>query len=160
MQKEIYLTIKGEPGREVQVWYRGDRDSESADPAPVVFTGKLGSDGRVTVRVPRAYLCVGFPEKVGCQPHHFENETGDDVTISLETEQPGEADNQSNPQSDGTDDDEKQITEPANHDYEAQQETFAASGETLDKSDDENVLADAPRPWRVAQRFTDAPHSD
>ncbi len=63
MQKEIYLTIEGEPGREVQVWYRGDQDSDLPDFSPVVFTGKLGSDGRITVRIPRVYLCVGFPEK-------------------------------------------------------------------------------------------------
>ncbi len=134
MQEEIYLPIEGEPGREVQVWYRGDRDSELPDPSPVVFTGKLGSDGRITVRIPRAYLCIGVPEKAGCDPHDFENEKGDSVTVSLKAEQS---------------DDEDKITESADHDFEAQQETAAAIGENLDDADD--VLTAALRPWRVAR---------
>ena len=148
MQKEIYLTIEGEPEQAVQAWHRGNRDDESPDSAPVIFTGKLGSDGRVTVRVPRAYLCVGFPEKSGCQPHHFENETGDNVTVSLAAKLPSD---QSYSPDDGSDGGEKEITEPADHDYAAQQETFAADGETLDETYDEGEFAAAPRPWRVAQ---------
>jgi len=134
MQKEIYLTIEGEPGQEVQVWYRGDQGSDLPDPSPVVFTGKLGSDGRITVRIPRARLCVGFPEKYGCDPHHFEEETGDSVTVSLKAEQS---------------DDEDKIKESADHDLEAQQESAAAIGETLDEAD--GAIAAAPRPWRVAR---------
>lgn len=151
MQKEIYLTIEGESGREVQVWYRGDQGSDLPDPSPVVFTGKLGSDGRITVRIPRAYLCVGFPEKYRCNPYHFEKETGDNVTISLKAEQSGEATSKPDLQSDETGDDEDKIKESSDHDFEAQQEAVAAFGETLDETDDAGAFSAAPRPWRVAQ---------
>jgi hypothetical protein len=62
------LTIEGTPGEEVQIWYRGSSDTEQGDPAPIVFTGRLGSDGRVTVVVPQAYLVVGKPNRRGGMP--------------------------------------------------------------------------------------------
>ena len=88
MDQHISLTIEGEPGQEVQVWYRGDRDSDSDDPAPIVYTGKLDSDGRVTVQVPRAYLVVGFPTRRGGVPAPLHEETGDSKTIRLTSAQP------------------------------------------------------------------------
>ncbi len=151
MQKEIYLTIEAESGREVQVWYRGDQDSDLPDFSPVVFTGKLGSDGRITVRIPRAYLCVGFPEKYGCIPHHFEKETGDSVTISLKAEKFGGITSKTDLQSEETADDKNKIKVSANHDREGQQEAAASISETFDKANNAELIAAAPRPWRVAQ---------
>lgn len=34
------LTIEGEPDEEVQIWYRGDRETGDS---PIVYTGNLGS---------------------------------------------------------------------------------------------------------------------
>jgi hypothetical protein len=139
MKNEIYLTIEGKPEQEVQVWYRGDRDADIDDPAPIVFTGILGTDGRISVRVPRAYLCIGYPEKQSCQPHNFYEEKDDRVTVRL-----------------GSEDDEK-IKESADHDSEAQKEAIAATAEDADLDNIEvnaNIEANADvalRPWRVAR---------
>ena len=81
--EKIDLTIEGEPGEEVQIWYRGDRDRdpEEGDPAPIVYTGKLGPDGRVTVSVPRAYLILGRPVRRGGTPLALHSETGRSKTV-------------------------------------------------------------------------------
>ena len=86
MDNQISLTIEGEPGQEVQVWYRGDRESE--EPAPIVYTGKLGPDGRVTVSVPRAYLLVGTPTRRGGVPLQLHTETGPSKTVQLKSGNP------------------------------------------------------------------------
>src|SRR5829696_4612528 len=112
--REIYLTIEGDPGQEVQVWYRGDQSADMEDPAPIIFTGLLGEDGRITVRVPRAYLCIGYPVRRGCQPHRLDEADGDSVTVRLAAD-PDEG-----------------IREPIGHDAEAQQEANEASDETFD----------------------------
>ena len=77
---EIDLNIEGEPGEEVQVWYRGDQETGEA---PIVYTGKLGPDGRVTVSVPRAYLVLGRPIRSGGVPLDLHGEMATTKTIRL-----------------------------------------------------------------------------
>lgn len=79
----IDLTIEGNPGEEFQIWYRGDRDSEEEDPAPIVYTGNLGEDGKVTVSVPRAYLVLGKPVRRGAIPLELYREQGNAATVRL-----------------------------------------------------------------------------
>jgi hypothetical protein len=79
----ISLTIEGKPGQDVQVWYRGDRDSESEDPAPIVYTGKIGADGSVTISVPRAYLVLGTPVRRGGIPLELHREEGASKTVRM-----------------------------------------------------------------------------
>ncbi|MDQ6788651.1 MAG: hypothetical protein M3033_17750 [Acidobacteriota bacterium] len=143
MQKEIYLTVEGEPGQEIQIWYRGDRDDDSGDPAPIVFTGKLGADGRVTIRVPRAYLCVGFPERRACQPLELFNEKGDSFTVRFDVASPVARDGAEDSGSD-------EIKQPEDHDFAAQKEEMTAIGETFSVSGID-AIGVAPRPWRVAK---------
>jgi hypothetical protein len=150
MQSEIYLTIEGEPGQEVQVWYRGSQDSDLPNSSPVIFTGKLGADGRITVRVPRAYLCVGIPEKAGCKPFNFENETDENVTISFKAESSGDITSKPELSNENADDEER-IKEAADHDLEARQEEASMTGEIMDKTISDDVFSVVPRPWRVAQ---------
>lgn len=63
MVDNIDLTIEGRPGDDVQIWYRGNREAEDGDAAPVIYTGRIGSNGRVVVSVPRAYLLLGRPNR-------------------------------------------------------------------------------------------------
>ena len=77
----ISLTVEGQPGEDIQIWYRGDRDAD--DPAPIVFTGKLDETGPVTVSVPRAYLLVGRPERQDGTPVSWGAETDSDKTVKL-----------------------------------------------------------------------------
>jgi hypothetical protein len=83
MIENITLIVEGEPGDDVQIWYRGDRDADTVDPAPIIYTGRFGSDGRVTVSVPRAYLVLGRPVRSGAIPMALMNETGPTKTIRL-----------------------------------------------------------------------------
>jgi cellulose biosynthesis protein BcsQ len=79
----ISLTIEGDPGEDVQVWFRGDRETGDA---PIVYTGKIGSDGRVVVSVPRAYLMLGRPVRRGGIPLDLQNEKGSTRTVRLPKE--------------------------------------------------------------------------
>jgi hypothetical protein len=79
----IALTIEGEPGEEIQIWYRGDRETGEA---PIVYTGTLGPDGRVTVSVPRAYLLLGRPVRRGGKVLGLHNETGAQITVPMPKE--------------------------------------------------------------------------
>jgi hypothetical protein len=85
MAEQISLTIEGEPGQEVQVWYRGDRESE--EPAPIVYTGKLDEKGSLTITVPRAYLLVGSPTRRGGIPLQLGGEDGPSKTVRLTSTQ-------------------------------------------------------------------------
>lgn len=84
----IELTIVGGPGEEVQVWYRGNMgdDPDLGDPAPIVYTGKLGIDGRVTISVPRAYLVLGRPVKRAALPLPLHEEIAASKTVELPPE--------------------------------------------------------------------------
>ncbi len=77
---EISLTIEGEAGQEFQIWYRGNQD---AGEAPIVQTGKLGADGRLTVQVPRAYLLLGKPVRAEGVPLDLQQEAGASRTVRL-----------------------------------------------------------------------------
>lgn len=77
---EIGLTIEGEAGQDFQIWYRGDRETGEA---PIVQTGKLGADGRLTVRVPRAYLLLGKPVRAEGVPLDLQQEAGTSRTVQL-----------------------------------------------------------------------------
>jgi hypothetical protein len=81
----LSLTIEGEPGEEVQVWYRGDRDADSGDPAPIVYTGTLDADGRVTISVPRAYLVLGTPVRRNGMPLDLQGEKANNKTVRMKT---------------------------------------------------------------------------
>jgi len=133
MQKEIFLTIEGEAGQDVQVWYRGDQSADVEELAPIVFTGILGMDGRITVRVPRAVLCVGYPERRACQPHNFRQEEGDSVTVRLDRNA------------------DERIKESADHDAEAQKEAIETNDEKFDFEIPEINAEIALPPWRVAR---------
>jgi hypothetical protein len=74
------LTIVGRPYEEVEVWYRGDRDTGEA---PLVHTGKLAKDGRLTITVPRAYLVVGKPGRRSGVPLDLHNEKSSTFTYPL-----------------------------------------------------------------------------
>jgi Novel STAND NTPase 1/PASTA domain len=80
---QITLVVQGRPGDDVQVWYRGDRDKGEA---PIVFTGKIGPDGRVVLSVPHAYLVLGRPVRRGGIPLMLTNETQPIVTVQLPPE--------------------------------------------------------------------------
>lgn len=83
-RKTIELTIEGQPGEEFQIWYRGGRgDTKNADLAPIVYTGKLGQDGRLTISVPRAYLLLGRPVRRGGIPLALHRESGSTKTARL-----------------------------------------------------------------------------
>ena len=82
-ENTISLTIEGEPGQEVQVWYKGDREADVDDPAPIVFTGKIGPDRRVTTTVPRAHLMVGVPTRANGTLYKLNEEDGDSKTVKL-----------------------------------------------------------------------------
>ncbi|HET9767520.1 MAG TPA: hypothetical protein VFS60_11775 [Thermoanaerobaculia bacterium] len=81
----IKLTIEGPPGETVQVWHRGNAgdDPELGDPAPIVFTGEICDDGRVTIEVPRKYLVLGRPTKRGALPMRLDLEQGEAKTVQL-----------------------------------------------------------------------------
>jgi hypothetical protein len=148
MQEEIYLTVAGKPGEQVQVWYRGDATSDLADPSPIVFTGKLGLDGQITVRVPRAYLCLGFPEKSGCKPLDLSKEKGDAFTVQCGTEE--EVSDTATAYASSADSEvEEQIRESSDHDADAQQESEADT--TFNAAALNVARAVATRPWRVAR---------
>jgi hypothetical protein len=85
--ENIDLTIEGKPGDEVQVWYRGDREIEEGDLAPIIYTGRIGSNGRVIVSVPRAYLVLGRPvrQTVTTLPLHEETAAAKTVRLSPAT---------------------------------------------------------------------------
>jgi MinD-like ATPase involved in chromosome partitioning or flagellar assembly len=77
---DMKLTIVGRPYEEVEVWYRGDRDTGEA---PLVHTGKLAKDGRLTITVPRAYLVVGKPGRRSGVPLDLHNEKSSTFTYPL-----------------------------------------------------------------------------
>lgn len=148
MQNEIYLTIEGEPQKEVQVWYRGDRDvdsEENGDSAPIVFTGKLGVDGRITVRVPRAYLCVGSPERRGCVPIQLNDEAGDSVTVRIDLGQVKGAGSVESQDDESSGD--EAIKQPVDHDFVAQMEDEMAA----EQFGNPGIPRAPARPWRVAR---------
>lgn len=151
MQNEIYLTIEGEPQREVQVWYRGSGaavDSEengSDNPAPIIFTGKLGADGRVTVRVPRAYLCIGSPERRDCVPLRLNEESGNTASVRLDFGQVRGGDSIDSRDNENAED--EAVKQPLDHDFIAQMEDDAVTEQT----DDRATTRAALRPWRVAK---------
>lgn len=78
--RRIDLTIEGAPDEAVQVWYRGDMETGSA---PLVFTGKLGVDGRVTITVPRVYVLVGRPTRSGGIPMKLHEVQGNTASVKL-----------------------------------------------------------------------------
>lgn len=88
--EDIELIIEGEPGEEVQVWYRGDRDRDpgEGDPAPLVYTGNIGSDGSLTISVPRAYLVLGRPVRRSAlvMELHLEEKSTKTKTVQLPKE--------------------------------------------------------------------------
>jgi hypothetical protein len=77
---KIQLTVVGEPGEEIQIRYRGDRETGEA---PVVYTGNLGPDGRVTIPVPRAYLVLGGSARTGVTPLELHDEKESARTVHL-----------------------------------------------------------------------------
>ena len=87
MHEQVSLTIEGKPGQEVQVWYRGSASDDTDDPAPIVYTGKLGADGRVTISVPRAYLVVGYPTRKGGTPLPLHDDNSTSRTVKLPADQ-------------------------------------------------------------------------
>jgi len=82
MADEVQLTIQGDPNEEVTVAYRGDRESD--EPAPVVYEGHLGADGRLSLSVPRAYLVIHSQHGTTPLPLHQETES-DARTVQLPT---------------------------------------------------------------------------
>ena len=80
MSNEISLTVEGNPGEDFQVWYRGDRETGEA---PIVYTGKIGTDGSATVPVPRAYLVLGRPGRRDGVPLELHLESGASKTVRL-----------------------------------------------------------------------------
>jgi hypothetical protein len=79
----VMVTVEGRPGEDVQVWYRGDRETGEA---PIVFTGKLGPDGRIDIPLPRAYLLLGRPNRRGGIPLALDKETQSAITVKLLSE--------------------------------------------------------------------------
>lgn len=77
--ESIQLTIEGEPGEKLTVRYRGNREED--DPSPIVYEGAIGSDGRLTVAVPRAYLVI--LSRHGTMPLMLHEEPGTQKTIRL-----------------------------------------------------------------------------
>jgi hypothetical protein len=51
-----------------------------------VFTGRIGTDGRVETPVPRGYLLVGRPTRRGGVPVPMDTAKGNTVTITLPPE--------------------------------------------------------------------------
>ena len=80
LAEPVSLTVESEPGEDVQIWYRGDREAARA---PIVYTGKIGPEGSVVVSVPRAYLMVGKPERQSGIPLNLQREQGSARTVLL-----------------------------------------------------------------------------
>ncbi len=74
------MTIEGAPGEKVEIWYRGDR---ATGEAPLVYSGKLGRTGRVTLKVPRAYLVIGKPGRRSGTPLDLQREGSSSHTLQM-----------------------------------------------------------------------------
>jgi len=82
MTENINLVIQGLPGDQVQVWYKGE--DEMDEPAPVIYTGRFGSDGVIFVSVPRVHVHVGRPVRVTVLSLPLMNEVGPAKLVKLE----------------------------------------------------------------------------
>jgi MinD-like ATPase involved in chromosome partitioning or flagellar assembly len=76
----VLLTLVGYPGDEVQIWRKAD---SKLGKNPVLYSGQIGSDGRVVVSVPRAYLFVGRRMSDGGVPIDLSNEQTATRTVDL-----------------------------------------------------------------------------
>ena len=84
--ENIDLTIEGAAGDQVQVWYRGNQGSDDPDPAPIIYTARIGTNGRVIVSVPREYLALGRPVRRGATPLDLREEKAASKTVRLPPE--------------------------------------------------------------------------
>ena len=76
----VSVNVEGVPGEPVQIWSRGNRESGEA---PILFTGKIGDNGRVSVTVPRDYLMLGRPVRSDGTPLDLLKEQAAAVTVKL-----------------------------------------------------------------------------